>query len=432
MTQKCTLGLPVATIFLAFALLAGQPVLAQSDDALITRENWGAQTGFVSDLNIPGFQSGMTIDAGNVEQFKDYLPEPVLLMLRKYKLKIRTRDYAPYAPSDGYIAATNKHRGTARLVEIGDSTKITGLENYHAGLPFPDPKTGREVAWNFFNSYHGDDGKHEFGVFWISAKKGVESSERWRWTLINNSMHRTDIEPIPRLEKIAKKNIAATSITEILSPMDRKGQMALYNIYDNPVEREGWIYIPAQRRTMRFTSENHGESWNNTDLFYEDIRGYSGRPEWMDWKILAKTTMLAPMCAGVKYGPEAAKETYDFENPPHWNPRLNWQPRPVYVLELTPKFKKYPYSKQILFVDAQGYYAHAKIAYDRKGQPWKLVLNATNESLDPTSKPLTIATSLVIDLQAGHATAFPWYAYEANTGVDPNMFSLTTLRKRAR
>ncbi len=403
---------------------------AQSET--ITRENWGATAGFKPNLDIPGYQAGMIIDSGNVDQFSKVIPEPVLIMIKKYHLKLATRGYEPYAPSRGYIAATNKNRGSARLVEIGESAETTGLENYHSGLPFPDPKSGSEAAWNFFHSYHGDDGKHEFGVFWISAKKGVESSERWRWTVLGNTMHRTDIEPIPRLEKIAKRKIAASSITEILSPLDRKGQMALYNVYDNPVDREGWIYIPAQKRTMRFTSENHGESWNNTDLFYEDIRGYSGRPEWMNWKIIGRATMLAPMYAGVEYGPDAAGKTYDFENYPHWNPRLKWQPRPVYILELIPKLKKYPYSRQVLFVDAEAYYAHAKLAYDRKGQPWKLVLNASNKSEDPASMPLTIATSLVIDLQAEHATAFPWYEYRANTGVDPDMFSLTTLRRRAR
>ncbi|MCZ7586109.1 MAG: outer membrane lipoprotein-sorting protein [Deltaproteobacteria bacterium] len=111
---------------------------------------------------------------------------------------------------------------------------------------------------------------------------------------------------------------------------------------------------------------------------------------------------------------------------------MDWQLRPVYVVELTPKLTKYPYSKQILWIDAESFVAHFKQAYDRKGQLWKLMVNATNDSVDPASKPLTIATAFLVDLQEEHATVFPWHSNEANVGVDPDIFSLATLRKKAK
>lgn len=397
----------------------------------LTRASWGAGVGFAPQIP-DALAVGTTIDASNVESFREYLSEPAYILVKNWGLVIRTRAYEPYAPSDGYIAATNAHRGKAKLVDIGAKTDVVGLSDYTAGLPFPQPRSGLEVAWNFFHAHHGDDGRHEFGVYWVSAKSGVERNEVWRWSFIANTRHRTDLEPKPVLASLADKNIAAVSMTETMFPPDRKGQLALYIAYDNPTEREGWVYVPAQRRTVRFTSDGHGEAWNNTDLLYEDVRGYSGRPEWMDWKIVGQKTLLAPMGAGVEYGPDAAKKTYDFDTAPHWNPHLLWQPRPVYVVEVTPRLPRYPYSRQVFYIDAEAFYIHMKQTYDTKSQMWKVLVNATNASEDPATKPPLIATSFVVDLQAEHATVFPWFKNEANVGVDPNSMSLTTLRKKSK
>ncbi|MCB9478021.1 MAG: DUF1329 domain-containing protein [Deltaproteobacteria bacterium] len=414
---------------LFFAALTAPNLTAQDK---ITRAGWGESVGFKPDLaSIPDFKAGMTIDASNMATYADFLAEPVKMLMQDYKLTVVTKDYIPYAPSDGYIAATNQYRGKSSLVDIGPATDKEGLAGYVAGLPFPAPENARQVAWNFYNAYSGDDGQHEFGVYWIDAKRGVEREERWRWTVMQ-AINRTDIAPKPTVSSLNGKKIEAASITETLYPLDRKGQMALYFIYQGPGHREGWLYVPSQKRTFRFSSDNHGEPWNNTDLYYEDIRGYSGRPEWMEWTIVKKTTMFAPVDAEVEYGPEAAEKTYDMKTWPHWNPNLKWQPRPVYVMQLTPKLKGYPYSKQLLYIDAESFYPFAKLAYDRKGNPWKVVIAATNQSPDPTSKPPTIATAFVVDLQSEHATLFPWFTNQANVGVDPNIFSLTTLRKKMR
>ncbi|MCC6159600.1 MAG: DUF1329 domain-containing protein [Deltaproteobacteria bacterium] len=417
--------------FAAIALVLCVCAVAWSEEP-ITRVNWGAMVGFAPDLAIPGWSDALTIDATNVDAFRMWIAEPTYLLVRNWNLKIVTRPYEAYAPTDGYIDATNKYRGQAKALDTGGKTDVVGLGGYTAGLPFPDPKTGEEVAWNFLHGHHGDDGRHEFGVYWVSAKRGVERNEVWRWFFISNTKHRTDIDPKPVLAEFADRNIAAISMTETLFPPDLKGQLALYIAYDNPTEREGWVYVPSQRRTVRFTSDGHGEAWNNTDLLYEDVRGYSGRPEWMNWKILRRATILAPMGAGVEFGPDAAKKTYDFETPPHWNPRLKWQPRPVYVVEATPRLARYPYSRQVFYIDAEAFYIHMKEAYDAKGQLWKVLINASNVSNDPATKPPLVATSFVVDLQAEHATVFPWFRNEANVGIDPNKLSLTEMRKKSR
>ncbi|HOI12022.1 MAG TPA: DUF1329 domain-containing protein [Myxococcota bacterium] len=221
-------------------------------------------------------------------------------------------------------------------------------------------------------------------------------------------------------------------MTWAVEPYDKAGFGALYYRYNEPKDQEGWIYIPTMRRTMKATFGTRGDAWNSTDMLYEDVRGYMGYPEWMNWKLIGKKTILAPMHSGVRSGKQYRDQTFDFKTPPHWNFRSKWEPRPVYVVEATPKFRDYPYSKMVFYFDAETFLIPVKEAYDKKGKLWKIVINAYNDSPDMTKAPMTIGTSVTIDLQAEHATVFPSYNFTANTGLEPGKFTLTNLKKMAK
>jgi hypothetical protein len=167
-------------------------------------------------------------------------------------------------------------------------------------------------------------------------------------------------------------------------------------------------------------------------MLYEDVRGYMGYPEWMEWKIVAKKTILAPMHAGVPLGKEARDKVFDFKNWPHWNPKLDWEPRPVYVVEAKPRLKGYPYSRMVFYVDAESYYIPIKESYDRKGKLWKVLINAINSSKNMDLYPPGFGTSLTVDLQAEHATAFPSYGFRANVGLKPSKFTKESILKKGK
>jgi hypothetical protein len=397
----------------------------------ITRANWGASVGFAPNKTPPGFAAGETISSANVDKVAALLPQSIVTLAKKYNLKFNTKNYQPFAPSSGYLDATNKFLGQPKTLAV-DSPRKKGIDGYSGGLPFPQPKNGLEVAWNYQYAYFGDDATNDFAVYWINAKRGVERSEEWTWKYIMRAMYRTDIEPRPHDPSAASESKQYFSLTVCNKPTDKAGFAALYWRYTEPKDQDGYIYNPAQRRPIRFSFGTRGDAWNNTDLLYEDVRGYMGYPEWMNWRILAKGTYLGPMNAGMPNGRARIKEVYDFENPPYWNFKSNWEPRPMYVVEATPKFSDYPYSKMVFYFDAESYYILFKDAYDKKGQLWKVLINAWNASPDPTRLPPGIGTSLVIDLQAEHATAFPWFSMKANVGLKPADFTLGSLRKEAR
>ncbi|MCZ7585511.1 MAG: DUF1329 domain-containing protein [Deltaproteobacteria bacterium] len=414
-------------VFAAAALVIAL-VSSASSEGPFTRENWTDRVGFKPDLS-KAPPAGTVVSSSNLGEYKDLIPAGVQTLMKQYGFKFTVKDYEPIVPSDGYIAATNKYAGKARLLDTGGNPRKTGIADYVAGLPFPKPKDGLELAWDYTFAYAGDDADNYFGVYWISAKGGVERSETWRWMYINRAVNRTDIAPLPAMDEAQKEGVQYYSVTITLSPLDKKGFSALYTRMIEPLDQQGFIYIPAQRKSTRFAFGTRGDSWNNTDLLYEDVRGYLGYAEWMNWKILEKKTMLMPMHSGVPHGKDAVKNVYNFDSAPHWNFSSKWEMRPTYVLEATAKFRDYPYSKMIFYVDAETFYITVKDAYDKKGQLWKVLVNAWNGSADPRNEPPVIGTSLVVDLQSEHATAFGWHGTKFNVGLKPDQFTLTQLRK---
>ena len=395
----------------------------------VTRGNWTSMVGFRPDLNNLPVQAGDEVNASNVGKAAAMLPDSIQMLIKNYNLTFTASNYKAVIPSDGYIAATNKYLGKAQISDTGTNSRKRGITGYEAGLPVLQPKNGLDVAWNYHYGYNGDDGKNLFAVYWISGKSGVERHEEWMWNFIMRGANRTDIAPMPTFPDWKGRGIQYASLTVTLAPFDKKGFSALYYRYNDPKDQEGWIYLPQQRRMTRFSFGTRGDAWNNTDMLYEDVRGYMGYPEWMHWKIVKKTTMYAPVHAGAVVSKEGYKQTWDFETKPYWNPRLKWEPRPVYVVEALPKFRDYPYKKMICYIDAESFAMIYKECYDKKGQLWKVIMNITNDSKNPRNEPLAIAGALAVDLQSNHATAFCWWNNKMNAGLKTNEFTPTILRK---
>lgn len=402
---------------------------ARAEGAAITAENWGEAVGFKPDLSALTVPVGTVISKSNVDKVKALLPPALELLIRKYALTLKISDYTPYRPSSAYIKATNANLGKTTIRDVGKDFRKSGWSGYVAGLPFPKPKTGLEVAANFLGAYGGDDADRYYDVTWISAKKGMETTEYWHWMSLRGA-HRTDIAPIPAIPSFAEDRLAGASVTVALEPYDKQGFGALYFGSLDPIDLTGHVYVPTMRRIMRTSFGTRGDTWNATDFLYEDVAGYLGAAEWMNWKIVERKTMLLPLISGVPLTKDI-KAIYDVDHWPHWNPKANWQPRPVYVVEATPKVPDYPYSRMVFLIDAETCAIAYKEAFDKKGQLWKVVYGGANRSPDPNTKPLMPGFALAIDLQAEHATLISFRKFTSNSNLNPSIFTVSTLKKRA-
>lgn len=411
--------------------------LDSGDADAITAQSWTQRAGFAPDLSQPGFLAGMVVDAGNIDSVAGWVPAGLRELVARWQLRLWTAEYRPIHPSQGYIQATNRHRGQSRIVPTGPKeARRKGIDGYVAGLPFPDPKDAVEVMYNQHYAYAGDDGTLWFGVFWVSPRHGVEKSEEWRWEFVTRAMHRTDLAPTPAIPWFQERGIQYASLATTLTPDDKAGTAALYYRYEQPKDHHGWAYVPSMRRTLKMLFGTPGQTWNNTDMLWEDVRGFSAFPEWYEWTLVGRATVLAPMHAGVEYGRKARKRTIDFKNPPHWNPRMNWEPRPVYIVEGRPKaisaLSPHPYSKVVMYVDAETYLVPLKEMYDKKGRLWRVQVNAFNQSPDMDRLPPQTALSLTVNVRDGHATVIPTYEARTNVGLDRARFTEAWLRTQGK
>src|SRR5688572_27789433 len=205
----------------------GLMLSARAQDAKITAQNWGEMVGFKPDLTQLKVPAGTLIHKGNVDQVKAMLPPGLEKLVRKYELKMTITDYKPIHPSLNYIKATNDNLGKSKAWDVGKDYRKPGWSGYVAGLPFPKPKDGLQVAYNFLNTYGGDDGDRYYDVTWISGKSGIETTEYWHWFSMRTA-NRTDLDPKPVVEQFAKERTRATSLNFALEPYDKQGFGALY------------------------------------------------------------------------------------------------------------------------------------------------------------------------------------------------------------
>ena len=415
-------------ILMAFALVTSRGE-AQDKPQKLDAGNWTEAVGFAPDKALDGWKVGSVVNVSNWGFVKAWLPDGITTLVRDWKLRLRTAAYRPIHPSAGYMAATLEHWGTAKAVDTGKSYRKKGIDGYGAGLPFPNPRNALEVAWNLHFSYQGDDGGIHFAVHWISDGRGVWKTEDWRWIYIARAMHRTDLGPRPDIDWFADRGIQYASVAWTSAPGAKHGLRALFYRFEHPRDQRGYLYIPSTRRSLKLAMGTPGVPWNVTNMLNEDVRGFGGYPEWMRWKLLGKRTILAPMHAGVRLDDKGAEAAFDFDNAPHWNPDIVWEPRPVWVLEGRHKFWTSPYERVVMYVDAETYYVPIKEAYDGDDKLWKVFVNAYNESTDEGKVPPSLALSLAVDVKAGHATAFPTYQVFHNAGLERARFTESALRR---
>ena len=106
----------------------------------------------VQDPPLVGGEVKYRVDKSNVEQYKDKLPDGLYHQIKDWSRVVNVYDTIhDYKYPKEYLEATEKYKGTAKVNDKG------GLDNYAAGLPFPEPKTGVEAMFNYDRKYNGDD-----------------------------------------------------------------------------------------------------------------------------------------------------------------------------------------------------------------------------------------------------------------------------------
>ena len=273
----------------------------------------------------------------------------------------------------GQLAATMKYAGTAR---IGTGNQLLG---WVAGVPFPEPKNALELAWTTYPTIARSDSHDELQFHcWFGLFQGTKYQKHYVWDLFNKKYRaRVDIPPLGDMPEFAESGLICKESMMILEPNEVKGFIQLRHRYwDINKADECYAYIPAIRRVRRMTGSDLTDPLLGSDMCPDDYENIRQKVDSrMKIRVLEHRDFLVPRFYTEEEGGKSACP-YDYKkNGPCY--QLDWEIRPMYVLEVMMNDPDYAYSKRIVYFDGvpldQGgeYYAYWGEQYDQKGRLWK-------------------------------------------------------------
>ena len=311
--------------------------------------------------------AGKKVATENADQVKDFLHEAVYNALKNpgifgaESLWFTVVPYRPYAVSTGMIAATKKYAPASKLDNDG---MLAGYGDV-AGIPFPQPKTGLEMAWNFDGNTKGDSHQEEGRGDVVNCKQKTErNAGLLRWELYWGG--RVDSEPLPRIpEKENERGIARSWFQRHTAPVDFVDTTILELKYlDHTKLEDVWVYTVMFRRIRRYTASQRTDSIDGTDMIYDDQDGWYTHVIHNTYDNKGRADLLVARH-------QDAKQLQRIKGQGFWNgvqrERVNH-----WVVEVQNKEKGYLYSKQIWYLDPETWQMNFKVMYNRKGELWKM------------------------------------------------------------
>lgn len=354
------------------------------------------------------------VTRSNVEQYKDKMPEGLSKMIKEWNYSINVYETVnDFSFPKDYLEATEKYKGTARVNKQG------GLENYTAGLPFPEPKSGVEVMYDYEYKYTGDDFYYVGNAYILSAT-GKERKLGLNYARLSYQ-DRLRVNPKPTIATPSK--VELKEISGFTYPEDIAGLVLLTVRYQDPSKGDdGWMYIPTLRRVRRISVAQRGDSSGGMDFTWDDYRGFSGKVPDYTWKLVGKKEMLVPFHAPT-YSPGTKGKVNDPDD-------CRYELREVWIVDGVNKEKDYVYSKRRMYLDVVSYDMLAVDLWDRRGALWKYI--ELGYAVDTDLHMTHTAYAGAYDLIGRRGTLVKDIRERWNSGLKEDFFTTTNIQTTGR
>ena len=366
---------------------------------------------------------GKTIDKSNVDQVKDFLPPSQYDFIINPEVwgasSFTIVPYVTYPFTPGKIKFTKA--GNASLDKDGI------LQNYVAGVPFPEPKNGAELSWNFW-TWNRFDSSERKAYGYITDGRLKYDRNIGQLAHAMQFSGRCDTPPVPEFPKNPKK-IFRASMSTWVNPVELKGSITLELRYkDWAREYDAWNFSAANRRVRRLSTAERMETIDGADFSRDDSGQWDGLMTRNDYSISGRKDML--IC-----------RHQDMTKLIHTEGEVNlkgWQKEriKVWVVDVKTKEKGYIYSKQTWYVDPELWKIMYSEKYDKYGKLWRIQEHAhvVQEGKNGITD-VDYYGSNGIDVQRRHSTHIlldPAGAIMGGTQMRTNFFSPKNLLKIGR
>lgn len=410
-----------AVALLAVAGLA--PAASAASPRDVTRDDVVAwvEAGPDADASLP---PGTVIERDGLDRLQPFLPPGHLEEFDFEGVRIEIAPTGDYTPHERYREATERWADQTQVAEDG------ALLHYVAGQPFrneriaeaPPDEAGLMIGWNF--NFRWQNYGHHIKRAWtalIRPGSGGGDVSGFRTELVKGGGHidRAFAYSFQRvyhshlsqldgddhaLDLRGAENIEYRDKMEFLAPYDLRDLRTITERPNDPHgEDQATSYMPTERRVRRISPKERRDSWQGSELTFDDFYVFSGRVADYTWRRLGRRPVLAVM--------DAEPPAPEFYGPTSTIPEHRWELRDTWIVEQVPKDRGHPYSSKIMFVDAQTFTASLGLIFDRDGRLWKRMSTIRTWSESPHSDPVDrgrriarYVGSVVVDHNTGYAT----------------------------
>jgi len=373
-----------------FVLLAGVVAYAQDPQLLKTTltplggEKAGNKEGTIPAWTggytkpIPGFKNGgrrgdpfadekplFSINAKNMDQYANKLPEGVKAMMKRYPSTYRIDVYKTHrtaAAPQWVYDNTFKNASRAKLVMRPAGPSPQGA---YGGIPFPLPKNGAEVMWNHRLRWRG-----EAWHFDVNQYLGTSDG---RLVLSTDGQAEQAMPYYYRNGSPEKWNGEYWMIHLVNSgPPIRAGEQVVgrQNVDDD--KTQSWVYLTGQRRVRKLPNPCCDTPTPATAgvMSFDELETFDGRMDRFDWKLIGKQEVYIPYNTNKIMQPTKDSVVL-MKN--HLNPDyVRWELHRVWVVEATLRpGQRHQAAKSRYYIDEDTWQGVWGDRWDSKGQLWK-------------------------------------------------------------
>lgn len=238
---------------------------------------------------------GKTYDSSNYQEIEKLLIPQVLNWVKKGQFVIGAKELEFEPKFDSvFNEASKKNEGQFDIDPDGVLVdKATGkTARYYHGFPFPninpkDPKAAEKIMENVnATRYRVSAHKSAMTLNWI-GQGGVERQalvQGMYFYYVNRYRG-----PIPN-----PANMLGQQLIFVGAPFDLRGTVQMAFIYNDVRPDTSFAYIPALRRVRRVSAATRSDPFLGSDLCVDDLAGWGGKNQTMNWKLLGEGTYLMP------------------------------------------------------------------------------------------------------------------------------------------
>jgi hypothetical protein len=359
---------------------------------------------------VPGYKEGghypdpfaddkplLTIDAGNMETYKEHLTPGQMALMKKYsgfKMKIYPTRRSTAFPQQHY------DESMANAVKVKLTSVGNGFVGSTGGIPFPIPKSGLEAIWNHLARYRGNT----YAVQWSQAavlRDGAYTPVRFEYEY---DMH---YGSSTKAEQDKEENKLFNFLQIVTAPARLAGQILLVHEFADQVKqpRQAWTYNPGQRRVRLAPQVAYDSPGTASDGLRtnDDFLMFNGATDRYEWKLVGKKEIYIPYNS-YKISGNTLKYA-DILKPGHINTEhARYELHRVWVVDAVLKSgTSHVYKRRTFYIDEDSWAVALVDKYDSRGELWRV---GEMHSINFYNLPMYYGTIEVhYDLQSGRYLA---------------------------